>query len=259
MGQSAQLAAAYEFRSVELKQTAFRLDGILLPRSSWAEQTVIFVEIQFQADPHFYQRFFAEIFLFLRQNPQAVKWRAVVLFGKRSVEPKETTPFQTLLNSDQVSRVYLEEIQQTTPTSLGLGLVQLIVTESHQAIEQARSLLSQSKGQSFPLLSTAAIIELIETIVVYKFPQLSREEIEHMLGLSNIRQTRVYQEALQEGRQEGEASLILRLLTRRFGSITPDIEAQILVLPLPQLEALAEALLDFSEISNLTTWLQSTR
>jgi predicted transposase YdaD len=42
---------------------------------------------------------------------------------------------------------------------------------------------------------------LIETIVVYKFPQLSRKEIERMLGLSDLKQTRVYQAALQEGRQ----------------------------------------------------------
>jgi predicted transposase/invertase (TIGR01784 family) len=44
---------------------------------------------------------------------------------------------------------------------------------------------------------------LIETIVLYKFPNLSREELEVMLGLSELRQTRVYQEAREEGRQEG--------------------------------------------------------
>jgi predicted transposase/invertase (TIGR01784 family) len=38
---------------------------------------------------------------------------------------------------------------------------------------------------------------------LYKFPNLSREEIEAMLALSELRQTRVYQEALEEGRQEG--------------------------------------------------------
>jgi predicted transposase YdaD len=31
-----------------------------------------------------------------------------------------------------------------------------------------------------------------------------REEIERMFGLSELRQTKVYQEAFQEGRQEGE-------------------------------------------------------
>jgi predicted transposase/invertase (TIGR01784 family) len=47
------------------------------------------------------------------------------------------------------------------------------------------------------------IIELIETVVLYKFPNLSREELETMLGLSELKQTRVYQEARQEGLEEG--------------------------------------------------------
>ena len=38
---------------------------------------------------------------------------------------------------------------------------------------------------------------------MYKFPNLSRQEVEQMLGLSELKQTRVYQEALAEGRQEG--------------------------------------------------------
>jgi predicted transposase YdaD len=64
------------------------------------------------------------------------------------------------------------------------------------------------------------------------------------------------QEGRQEGRQEGELTLILRLLTRRVGGISPDIEAQIRTLSLTQLEALGEALLDFSQPSDLTDWLR---
>ena len=55
--------------------------------------------------------------------------------------------------------------------------------------------------------------------------------------------------------QQGEATLILRQLRRRFGSITPKIEAQIKTLTIPQLEALAEALLDFTDVT-VTTWLR---
>lgn len=64
------------------------------------------------------------------------------------------------------------------------------------------------------------------------------------------------QEGLQQGLQQGESTLILRQLRRRFGSITPEIEAQIQTLTIPQLEALAEALLDFTDITALTTWLR---
>ena len=47
------------------------------------------------------------------------------------------------------------------------------------------------------------LLELIETVLVYKFPSMSREEIEAMFRLSELKQTRVYQEAFQEGKEEG--------------------------------------------------------
>ncbi len=58
---------------------------------------------------------------------------------------------------------------------------------------------------------------MITTIMVYKFTSLSRQEVEAMLGIT-LQQTRVYQEAKEEGRQEGEQSLILLLLAQRLGN-----------------------------------------
>ena len=69
IGQPPELATAYEFKSVELKQTAFRIDGVFLPSSTTSTRPVYFGEVQFQRDPLLYHRFFAEIFLYLRQNP----------------------------------------------------------------------------------------------------------------------------------------------------------------------------------------------
>ncbi len=74
----------YEFRSVEIKQTAFRIDGVFLPISDVPSQTVYFVEVQFQKDQLLYQRFFAEIFLYLEQNELTFDWYAVVIYPKRS-------------------------------------------------------------------------------------------------------------------------------------------------------------------------------
>jgi predicted transposase YdaD len=59
----------------------------------------------------------------------------------------------------------------------------------------------------------------------------------------------------QEGKQEEARSLILRLLNRRIGAINSTLAAQIRSLPLTQLEALGEALLDFTDSSDLQTWL----
>ena len=102
------------------------------------------------------------------------------------------------------------------------------------------------------------ILELIETILVYKLPRLSREEIEAMIA-SSFRETRVYQDALEEGiqqgLQQGQAKVALRLLTRRFGPIAPTLQTHIQCLSSEQLDDLAEALLDFTQLADLETWL----
>ncbi|ABW31199.1 conserved hypothetical protein [Acaryochloris marina MBIC11017] len=68
--------------------------------------------------------------------------------------------------------------------------------------------------------------------------------------------TKVYLEAMLE---EGQ-SLILRQLTRRIGDVSPEmrsqIRSQIQSLSLDQIEALGEALLDFTETADLVEWLQ---
>jgi predicted transposase/invertase (TIGR01784 family) len=159
------------------------------------------------------------------------------------------------LNSDQVHRVYLEDFRDASTESVGISLMQLIVADTLDAIPQAKALLVKTQPLSKTDTKFAAIMELIETIIVYKFPSLSREAIEKMLGLSELRQTKVYQEALDEGRTEGERSLVLRQLTRRLGTLPTSVEAQVQALALPQLEALGEALLDFTQLADLTDWL----
>ncbi len=256
LGQPADQAQGYEFRSVEIKQLAFRIDGVFLPKPDAADPTVWFVEVQFQKDPQFYHRFFAEISLFLDQYPQTMDWQAAVFFPSRNVEPDQVHLHRALLNSDQVHRVFLDDLSGVATTSIGVSLIQLILADTADAIVQAKSLLARTQAQEQTDSKMAAIIELIETIVVYKFPQLSRQEIEHMLGLSELRQTKVYQEALQEGRQEGERSLILRQLTRRMGELTPEVRSQVQTLSLQQLEALGDELFDFSKPADLIHWLK---
>ena len=61
--------------------------------------------------------------------------------------------------------------------------------------------------------------------------------------------------AKQEGRKEGEQRVIIRQLNRRFGEIDSSLIDRINGLSIEQLESLGEALLDFSEVTDLETWL----
>ena len=90
-----------------------------------------------------------------------------MLFANRNIEPKETKLFSFLLESEQVKWIYLEDLQQSTSDSVGINLVRLVVASSKQAIAQAKTLLTQTKRANSTDLSTEAIIEMVETIIVY--------------------------------------------------------------------------------------------
>ena len=71
-----------------------------------------------------------------------------------------------------------------------------------------------------------------------------------------MQQSVIYQDILQEGEERGERSLILRLLVRQIGEVSPEMRSQFQALSLPQLEALGEALLDFTKPDDLHEWIR---
>jgi len=202
IGNPPEAANAYQFSSVEIKQTAFRLDGVFLPAQEY-DNPVYFVEVQFQPDSEFYSRFFAEIFLYLRQNKPQNNWRAVVLYPTQSVDTGELKHYREFFASQRVSRVYLDELGGSAEQSIGIGTVKLVISPEESAVEQARSLIDKVRHEIVEEVAKQEFVQLIEIIMVYKFPKKSREEIEQMLGLSDLKQTKVYQEALLEGKREG--------------------------------------------------------
>jgi len=82
----------------------------------------------------------------------------------------------------------------------------------------------------------------------------------HEVALRNLLQRQGYDslDAVRaEGQSEGELSVLLRLLDKRLGSLTPALEAQIRGLNAEQRTALGDALLDFRGIQDLRDWLSS--
>jgi len=92
----------------------------------------------------------------------------------------------------------------------------------------------------------------LESVLVSKFSKLSRQEIEAMFLVSDIKQTRVYQEA----KQEEAISLLVRQLSKRFGKLSNNYIETISNLTIAKLEDLGEALLDFANINDLKQWLK---
>jgi predicted transposase YdaD len=142
------------------------------------------------------------------------------------------------------------------PDSIGISILQLVILPEQTAVTQARELVTRAKQQIEQRISQRQILELVETIIVYKLPRLSREEIQQMLGFSDIdvKQTRFYQDVYAEA----EADLVIRQLSRRCGELDANLVEQIRGLDVSQLEELAEALLEFSSQDDLEAWLQQS-
>jgi predicted transposase/invertase (TIGR01784 family) len=191
----------YEFTSREIKQLSFRLDGLFLPLKEDQNQPFYLVEVQFQPDDELYYRLWGELMLFLRQYKPPYPWRVVAIYPSRNIEREATLHFGSLLRLDEVTRIYLDELETET---LGVKTVKLVIEPESQVVGKARSLINQAKETlSNPTIQND-FIDLIETIIVYKLPKKSREEIETMLGLNSIKETKVYQEAFDEGQEIGK-------------------------------------------------------
>lgn len=204
-------ANAYQFSSVEVKQLSFRIDGVFIPLENAPETPIYFAEVQFQPDKTFYSRFFAEIFLYLDKTELTNDWLGVVIYPTRNTEATDTRQYRELLNSGRVRRIYLDELG-STGQSIGIETVKLVVEPEETAANKARQLIEQARQEVSDEAQKRELLQLIETIIIYKFTQKSREEIQAMLGLGDIRQTRVYQEALEEGEIRGKLKTVPKLL-----------------------------------------------
>ena len=216
------------------------------------------------AKPGFKHRLGAQSLRFLQLHPQVQHLAVVVLVPHRRLNlgpallPK---PLQAFM--DCVDWLSLEELGQQADLDPLLALLTLPVRPEAELQASSQRILERRPD----------LLSAVQTILLERLPLLTREELMEIATIpaQDLRHTRVAQEWIEEGRQEGrqeglqegrqeglqegEASVTLRLLNRRCGPLSDATAARIKALPLEQLEALAEALLDFSGPANLAAWL----
>jgi predicted transposase/invertase (TIGR01784 family) len=125
IGNSPETANTYEFASVEIKQTAFRIDGVFLPTKD-EKSPIYFVEVQFQADSDIYLRLVSEISLYLRQNKPKNPWRGVVIYPSRDIDTGEKADFLEFFDSQRISIIYLDELGDAASLPLGIATIKLV-------------------------------------------------------------------------------------------------------------------------------------
>lgn len=251
LGPDASGDALYRFEAPELKAANHRLDGAFWPRageSGTPERPVVLLEVQMFSDPGFKHRLAAQSFRFLQQHPHVEHVALVVVtpHSRLRLGPARP-PLPLALFWRQVRALSLEELSHQKDLDPMLALLTLPVRPEAELQASTQQILERR-----PDLLSAVLPMLVE-----RFPTLTREEIMVIAGIpaEELRHTRAAQEWIEEGRLEGEAKVTLRQLNRRCGPLSEATRARIQALPLETLEALAEALLDFSGPADLAGWL----
>lgn len=139
-------ASAYRFDSVAVKEPKFEIDGVFLPPENAGAGVVYFCEVQFQKDEQLYERVFAESSLYFYRNRERFSdWQVVIIYPSRSLEQSQIYPHRSLLNGEQVHRIYLDELGDIRTLPLWVALMVLTTVNEEQAPEQARYLLTRTR------------------------------------------------------------------------------------------------------------------
>lgn len=234
----------------ELSLEPIRADALILLNS---DDVILQIEFQTEPDPRIGFRMADYRLRTFRRFPEKQMRQVVIYLTPSRSELVYQTMFEIpgMRHEFEVIRLWEQ------PTQLFLespGLLPLAV-------------LTQTPDQASTLRQVASRVETIQDMRVQSNVaasaailaglSLQKDLINQVLRKEIMQQSVIYQEIKGEGRTEEGRSLVLRLLKRRIGSITPELEEQVQALALPQLEELGEALLDFYDTSDLINWLQA--
>jgi predicted transposase YdaD len=255
----------YSFSAPVIKEREVRLDGLFLPPPDQIPaKPAIILEAQMAADPEFLLRLYNESSLLLRhqyrQGQPLRHWRVLVICPSRQLNFGDPVPVAEFLR-ERLLWIELAPDRMppdAPPLQRALGL--LLLPE-----DQLPATAAAIQQQVADTALSDEITDVIAAILLSRFNGRSITDICAMGGITvddftnSVAYREIYGLGQQKGQQEGRkaeaAAMTQRLLLRRFGPLATDQQARIEALPLAELEALADALLDFQTAADLTAWL----
>jgi predicted transposase/invertase (TIGR01784 family) len=222
IGENQQKAEQYEFTSVEVKEQAFRFDGVFKPKTD--EDRFYFFEAQFKKESDFYLRFFGEVAVYLRQNQPKNFWRSVVMFPTPEFDPGIHPHYQEFFESGRISRIYLTALPEEVLARFPLNLFRIIIDSEPKVLSTADQIIRQLPEQVSDEEERSTIIDLLINLLWSKLPRMSRKEIEKMFDsmLSDVKKSRAYQEIAEEAERKAERKIerkVERKKTHEFARV----------------------------------------
>ncbi|NEN98571.1 MAG: Rpn family recombination-promoting nuclease/putative transposase, partial [Moorea sp. SIO3I7] len=234
----------------ELSLEPIRADALILLNS---DDFVLHVEFQTQPDSTMAFRMADYRLRVFRRFPNKQMRQVVIYLTRSTSELVDQTAFEIPGTRHEFEVIRLWE-QSTQPFLESTGLLPLaVLTQTPDAAQTLRQVAA--RVEAIPEMRIQSNVAACAGILAGLL--LKRDLINQVLRTDIMQQSVIYQDIKDEGRHEGEQSLILRLLARRIGEVSPEMRAQVQALSLPQLEALGEALLDFTKPDDLDEWMRS--
>ncbi|NEO70930.1 Rpn family recombination-promoting nuclease/putative transposase [Moorena sp. SIO3H5] len=234
----------------ELSLEPIRADALILLNS---DDFVLHVEFQTQPDSTMAFRMADYRLRVFRRFPNKQMRQVVIYLTRSTSELVYQTAFEIPGTRHEFEVIRLWE-QSTQPFLASTGLLPLaVLTQTPDPAQTLRQVAARVEAIPEMRIQTnvAASAGILAGLL------LKRNFINQVLRRDIMEQSVIYQDIKDEGRHEGEQSLILRLLPRRIGEVSPEMRTQVQALSLPQLEALGEALLDFTKPDDLDEWMRS--
>ncbi|MCT7969143.1 Rpn family recombination-promoting nuclease/putative transposase [Laspinema sp. D1] len=163
----------------------------------------------------------------------------------------------------EVIRIWEESPQLLLEDPVLLPLAVLAATQ------EPNQLLAQVAQEVAKIEETELRQEIAACTQVLAGLRFNKDTIANFFREEIMQESVIYQDILQKGLAKGleqglnqgkkqEAIALLQgMLNRRFGDMEPTIQERLESLTLTQLEQLSSALFDFTEVTDLVTWLQS--
>ena len=251
----------YSFSAPVIKEREVRLDGLFLPPPAQLhERPALIMEAQMAANPEFFLRLYNASGLLLRhqyRQGQPVRyWRILVICPSRDLTFGDPLPVAEFLRERVLWIELAPERMPPSAPPLQKALGLLLLPEQQLP---ASSAAIRRQAASTPL--AGEMDDVIAAILLSRFNGRSITDICAMGGITlddftnSVAYKEIFGRGVEEGRQAEAAAMSLRLLQRHCGPLSPEQQTRIQALPLAELEALADALLDFQGAADLTAWL----
>lgn len=209
-----ELEGEYAFESLTIKTTEKRVDGFCHRIDGCGPN--VFLEIQGYDDPTIYWRALREVSTYYEQTQDITPCILVILFLDEQYDPGNC-PVLQFAPPHRFLRVNLKPCLKAVGDHAGALTVlkPLICEQKTQVVEEISFWKTEIRSLSLSEKKIRTLLELLDYLIIQRFPTINRKEIEAMLQLTPIEETAIgrelkhlwttegRQEGLQEGRQEG--------------------------------------------------------